>query len=252
MFAVLGVYAGSSSLVDLVLLVLIGLLGFVLRRYGLPLAPVLIAVILGPARRDQPAPRAGGQRGRRRHAVRLHPGAVPVRPADARRHLGGGQQDPRPGEGRHLTRGQNRSRGFVAARCGRPDRPPIGRPIGTTTTTERRQPPRPAPGRSPGRDGRGSPAAPDTPQPSRRPSASYTAPPETPAVASACSRFAAAAGLKNRVCGKFVANIFAAAAGVRRAGPGNRVNTENVSNAACPASPTRRPLSTANAADRPS
>ena len=27
---------------------LIGLLGFVLRRYGLPLAPVLIAVILGP------------------------------------------------------------------------------------------------------------------------------------------------------------------------------------------------------------
>ena len=30
------------------LLVLIGLLGFVLRRYGLPLAPVLIAVILGP------------------------------------------------------------------------------------------------------------------------------------------------------------------------------------------------------------
>jgi len=47
-FAVLGVYAGSSSLIDLVLLVLIGLLGFVLRRYGLPLAPVLIAVILGP------------------------------------------------------------------------------------------------------------------------------------------------------------------------------------------------------------
>ena len=30
------------------MLVLIGLLGFVLRRYGLPLAPVLIAVILGP------------------------------------------------------------------------------------------------------------------------------------------------------------------------------------------------------------
>jgi putative tricarboxylic transport membrane protein len=47
-FAVLGVYAGSSSLVDLVMLVLIGLLGFMLRRYGLPLAPVLIAVILGP------------------------------------------------------------------------------------------------------------------------------------------------------------------------------------------------------------
>nr|WP_328842478.1 tripartite tricarboxylate transporter permease [Nakamurella leprariae] len=47
-FAVLGVYAASSSLVDLILLVLIGLIGFMLRRYGLPLAPVLIAVILGP------------------------------------------------------------------------------------------------------------------------------------------------------------------------------------------------------------
>ena len=30
------------------MLVLLGLLGFVLRRYGMPLAPVLIAVILGP------------------------------------------------------------------------------------------------------------------------------------------------------------------------------------------------------------
>lgn len=47
-FAVLGVYAASSSTTDLVLLILIGLLGYVLRRYGLPLAPVLIAVILGP------------------------------------------------------------------------------------------------------------------------------------------------------------------------------------------------------------
>ena len=47
-FAALGVYATSSSIVDLVLLVLLGLLGFVLRRFGMPLAPVLIAVILGP------------------------------------------------------------------------------------------------------------------------------------------------------------------------------------------------------------
>ncbi|TKV60589.1 tripartite tricarboxylate transporter permease [Nakamurella flava] len=47
-FACLGVYAASSSVVDLVLLVLLGLLGFVLRRFGMPLAPVLIGVILGP------------------------------------------------------------------------------------------------------------------------------------------------------------------------------------------------------------
>ncbi|AUS77338.1 tripartite tricarboxylate transporter TctA [Actinoalloteichus sp. AHMU CJ021] len=47
-FCGLGVYATSSSTADLVLLLLIGLLGFMMRRYGLPLAPVLIAVILGP------------------------------------------------------------------------------------------------------------------------------------------------------------------------------------------------------------
>ena len=47
-FAALGVYAASSSIVDLILLVLLGLLGFVMRRYDIPLAPVLIAVILGP------------------------------------------------------------------------------------------------------------------------------------------------------------------------------------------------------------
>jgi putative tricarboxylic transport membrane protein len=47
-FAALGVYAASSSIVDLILLVLLGLLGFVMRRYEIPLAPVLIAVILGP------------------------------------------------------------------------------------------------------------------------------------------------------------------------------------------------------------
>lgn len=47
-FACLGVYAASSSVVDLILLVLLGVLGFVLRRFGMPLAPVLIGVILGP------------------------------------------------------------------------------------------------------------------------------------------------------------------------------------------------------------
>ncbi|WP_026818182.1 tripartite tricarboxylate transporter permease [Arthrobacter castelli] len=46
--AMLGVYAISSSTIDLWLLLGIGLLGFVMRRYAFPVAPVLIAVILGP------------------------------------------------------------------------------------------------------------------------------------------------------------------------------------------------------------
>lgn len=47
-FSMLGVYAISSSILDLWLLVGIGLVGFMMRRYNIPLAPVLIAVILGP------------------------------------------------------------------------------------------------------------------------------------------------------------------------------------------------------------
>ena len=47
-FSMLGVYAISSSILDLWLLVGIGLVGFMMRRYNFPLAPVLIAVILGP------------------------------------------------------------------------------------------------------------------------------------------------------------------------------------------------------------
>ncbi|GLU48498.1 tripartite tricarboxylate transporter permease [Nocardiopsis ansamitocini] len=47
-FAVLGVYAAAYSMADLWLLILLGLLGFMMRRYEIPVAPVLIAVILGP------------------------------------------------------------------------------------------------------------------------------------------------------------------------------------------------------------
>ncbi|MGW9403024.1 tripartite tricarboxylate transporter permease [Arthrobacter sp. NPDC055585] len=47
-FSMLGVYAVSSSVLDLWLLIAIGLLGFMMRRFNIPLAPVLIAVILGP------------------------------------------------------------------------------------------------------------------------------------------------------------------------------------------------------------
>ncbi|KGJ71809.1 tripartite tricarboxylate transporter TctA [Cryobacterium roopkundense] len=47
-FSVFGVYAIASSMKDLWLLVAIGVLGFVMRRFAIPLAPVLIAAILGP------------------------------------------------------------------------------------------------------------------------------------------------------------------------------------------------------------
>ncbi|OLM13520.1 tripartite tricarboxylate transporter permease [Pseudonocardia sp. Ae505_Ps2] len=47
-FAMLGVYATSAKLLDLVLVTLIGLLGLAMRRYGVPVAPMLIAIILGP------------------------------------------------------------------------------------------------------------------------------------------------------------------------------------------------------------
>lgn len=46
--AVLGVYAVGSSMSDLWILFVIGVLGLIMRRYRVPLAPVMIAVVLGP------------------------------------------------------------------------------------------------------------------------------------------------------------------------------------------------------------
>lgn len=48
MLACFGVYASTGSLVDQVLLLGLGLLGYLMRRFDFPIAPVLIAVILGP------------------------------------------------------------------------------------------------------------------------------------------------------------------------------------------------------------
>lgn len=47
-FCALGVYATSPSVVDLLLVLVIGMVGFLFRRYDFPLAPVMIGVILGP------------------------------------------------------------------------------------------------------------------------------------------------------------------------------------------------------------
>ena len=47
-FASMGAYAVNGTPFDLILLLALGLLGFVMRRFGLPVLPLIIAVILGP------------------------------------------------------------------------------------------------------------------------------------------------------------------------------------------------------------
>jgi putative tricarboxylic transport membrane protein len=47
-FATIGTYGISNSPVDLVLLYAIGIVGFLMRRYDFPTAPVVIGMILGP------------------------------------------------------------------------------------------------------------------------------------------------------------------------------------------------------------
>ncbi|WP_298891264.1 tripartite tricarboxylate transporter permease [uncultured Serinicoccus sp.] len=47
-FCGLGVYALSAAQFDLYLLLLIGVVGFVMRRYDVPLAPLMIGIVLGP------------------------------------------------------------------------------------------------------------------------------------------------------------------------------------------------------------
>jgi putative tricarboxylic transport membrane protein len=52
-FAFLGAYAANGSAADLVLLLVIGLVGYVMRVYDFPIAPVLVGMILGPLAEQQ-------------------------------------------------------------------------------------------------------------------------------------------------------------------------------------------------------
>lgn len=52
-FASVGAYAVGGQAMDLVVLFVIGLIGFAMRRYGLPVLPAIIAVILGPTAEQQ-------------------------------------------------------------------------------------------------------------------------------------------------------------------------------------------------------
>jgi putative tricarboxylic transport membrane protein len=52
-FATLGAYSLHQSVVDLVTLYVFGLLGFVMRRWGMPVSPAVIGLILGPLAETQ-------------------------------------------------------------------------------------------------------------------------------------------------------------------------------------------------------
>jgi putative tricarboxylic transport membrane protein len=47
-FATLGVYSLSASVVEVLVMYVIGVIGFFMRRYDFPIAPVILGVILGP------------------------------------------------------------------------------------------------------------------------------------------------------------------------------------------------------------
>lgn len=48
MFAAFGAYAVNFAVVDIVILLVIGVLGYFMRRYGFPIAPLVVGMILGP------------------------------------------------------------------------------------------------------------------------------------------------------------------------------------------------------------
>jgi putative tricarboxylic transport membrane protein len=47
-FAMVGIWGLSTAWMDLLLMLVIGLMGYVMRVYDFPIAPVLIGLILGP------------------------------------------------------------------------------------------------------------------------------------------------------------------------------------------------------------
>lgn len=48
LFCALGIYATTAAVFDLVLLLILGVLGLLMRRYDYPLAPLMIGMVLGP------------------------------------------------------------------------------------------------------------------------------------------------------------------------------------------------------------
>ena len=79
-FATLGAFAVNVQPLDLALLLVFGLLGLMMRRFGLPVLPLIIGVILGPADRTSAAAEPAARRRRLEQPVhrarrdhRVHP-----------------------------------------------------------------------------------------------------------------------------------------------------------------------------------
>ncbi|WP_102191683.1 tripartite tricarboxylate transporter permease [Microbacterium aurantiacum] len=53
MFAAFGAYALNFSVMDILILLIIGVLGYFMRRYGFPVAPLVVGTILGPMGEEQ-------------------------------------------------------------------------------------------------------------------------------------------------------------------------------------------------------
>jgi putative tricarboxylic transport membrane protein len=52
-FATLGTYSLNNSVVDLMTLYIVGIVGFLMRRFDIPVAPAVIGLILGPLAEQQ-------------------------------------------------------------------------------------------------------------------------------------------------------------------------------------------------------
>ena len=78
-FASLGAYSTNADPFDLALLLAFGGLGFAIRRFGIPVLPLILGVILGPADGAQAARGARPLRRRRQRAVQRGPGDLRLR-----------------------------------------------------------------------------------------------------------------------------------------------------------------------------
>jgi putative tricarboxylic transport membrane protein len=47
-FALLGAYAANTSIFDVQVAIVIGVVGFLFRRFGMPITPLILGLILGP------------------------------------------------------------------------------------------------------------------------------------------------------------------------------------------------------------
>ena len=52
-FATMGTIAAKPSVVELIMLAVFGVMGFLMRRYDYPIAPVVVGLILGPVAEQQ-------------------------------------------------------------------------------------------------------------------------------------------------------------------------------------------------------